>query len=197
MRKILKMEKFEHEEKIKKKQNIFKNEYKTELINEIDDRKGKNNYLYLRRVYRPLPRWTFGKSGKRNRTRSFKLDRIAGAYWRGDEKNKMLTRIYGLAFETEKELDGLFKNVEEAEKRDHRKLGKELDLFVFSELVGPGFPLYTFKGTTVLNREIIKLYQRTSKRNWISGSANSKHESALNFLKFPAIMKNIKKICLR
>ena len=86
---------------------------------------------------------------------SFKLSRLAGAYWRGDEKNKMLTRIYGLAFSSKNELEDYEKQQEEARKRDHKKLGKELGLFVFSELVGPGLPLYTFKGATV-RREIIK-----------------------------------------
>lgn len=86
----------------------------------------------------------------------FKLDRIAGAYWRGDEKNKMLTRIYGLAFETEKGLDEYLTLIEEAKKRDHRKLGKDLGLFVFSDLVGPGLPLWTPKGTIV--RELLNDY---------------------------------------
>jgi len=80
---------------------------------------------------------------------AFRLTKIAGAYWKGDEKNKMLQRIYGVAFENKKELDEYLKMLEEAEKRDHRKLGKELDLFCFSDLVGPGLPLYTPKGTTI------------------------------------------------
>ena len=83
------------------------------------------------------------------RQAGFKLDKIAGAYWKGDEKNPMLQRIYGLAFETKEELGNFIKQREEAEKRDHRKLGKELDLFVFSDLVGPGLPLYTPKGTAI------------------------------------------------
>ncbi len=78
---------------------------------------------------------------------AFKLDRVAGAYWRGDEKREMLTRIYGVAFETEEELNKYFEQQEEAKKRDHRKLGKELDLFAFSELVGSGLPLFTPRGT--------------------------------------------------
>lgn len=82
---------------------------------------------------------------------AFKLDRIAGAYWRGDEKNKMLTRIYGLSFETKKDLDAYTEQIEEAKKRDHRKLGKELDLFTFSELIGPGLPLWTPRGTLLRN----------------------------------------------
>ncbi|MDO8663949.1 MAG: threonine--tRNA ligase, partial [Candidatus Liptonbacteria bacterium] len=78
---------------------------------------------------------------------AWKLERVAGAYWRGDEKNKMLTRIYGLAFNTKDELVRYIVQVEEAKKRDHKKLGKELDLFTFSDLVGAGLPLWTPKGT--------------------------------------------------
>lgn len=81
--------------------------------------------------------------------KAFKLLSIAGAYWHGDEKNKMLTRIYGTAFETQEELDKYVSLVEEARKRDHRKLGKELDLFSFSDLVGSGLPLYSPKGSFV------------------------------------------------
>ena len=77
---------------------------------------------------------------------AFKLDRLAGAYWRGDEKREMLTRIYGLAFNTEEGLQAYLDQQEEAKKRDHRKLGKELDLFCFSDLVGSGLPLFTPRG---------------------------------------------------
>ncbi len=76
----------------------------------------------------------------------FKLLKVAGAYWRGDEKNKMLTRIYGTAWETQEELDAYLFQQEEAKKRDHRKLGKELELFLISPSVGSGFPLYMPKG---------------------------------------------------
>ena len=91
---------------------------------------------------------------------SFKLTKIAGAYWRGDEKNKMLTRIYGLCFEEKNKLEEYLKNLAEAKKRDHRKLGKELDLFCFSNLVGPGLPLFTPKGVIIideLKKEIEKI----------------------------------------
>lgn len=80
---------------------------------------------------------------------AWKLERIAGAYWRGDEKREMLTRIYGLAFQTQAELDEYLAQQEEAKKRDHRKLGKELDLFCNSELVGSGLPLFTPRGTVL------------------------------------------------
>lgn len=81
--------------------------------------------------------------------RYFKLLKLAGAYWRGDEKNKMLTRIYGTVFPTKEELEKYLWQLEEAKKRDHRKIGKELDLFVFSDLVGKGLPLFTPKGTLI------------------------------------------------
>ena len=86
----------------------------------------------------------------------FKLIRVAGAYWRGDEKRQMLTRIYGVAFETQEELDEYLKRQEEAKARDHRKLGKELDLFCFSDLVGAGLPLFSPRGTVL--RDVLANY---------------------------------------
>lgn len=80
---------------------------------------------------------------------AFKLMRISGAYWRGDDKNAQLQRVYGVGFTTKDELKAHLAMLEEAEKRDHRKLGKELDLFVFSDLVGPGLPLFTPRGTII------------------------------------------------
>ena len=84
--------------------------------------------------------------------KAIKLTSIAGAYWRGDEKNKMLTRIYGITFPTQKELDEYLVFLEEAKKRDHRKLGKELELFAFSEKVGMGLPLWLPKGAMLRQR---------------------------------------------
>lgn len=78
---------------------------------------------------------------------AFQLTRLAGAYWRGNEKNAMLTRIYGIAFNTQQELEDYLKRQEDAKARDHRKLGKELDLFCYSPLVGSGLPLFTPRGT--------------------------------------------------
>lgn len=83
------------------------------------------------------------------KVKAFKLLSIAGAYWHGDEKNKMLTRIYGTAFENKEQLAEFVRLQEEAVKRDHRKLGKELGLFTFSELIGSGLPLYTPKGAMI------------------------------------------------
>ena len=84
-----------------------------------------------------------GKAG------AFKLMRVSGAYWRGNENNPQLQRVYGVAFTTDEELKAYLAMLEEAEKRDHRKLGRELDLFVFSDLVGPGLPLFTPRGTLI------------------------------------------------
>lgn len=82
---------------------------------------------------------------------AFKLMRVAGAYWRGKEGNPQMQRLYGVAFATKEELNDHLQMLEEAKKRDHRKLGKELDLFIFSDLVGSGLPLYTPRGTTIRN----------------------------------------------
>ena len=80
---------------------------------------------------------------------AFKLMRLSGAYWRGDEHNAQLQRIYGVGFTTKDELNKHLEMLAEAEKRDHRKLGKEMDLFVFSDLVGQGLPLFTPRGTVI------------------------------------------------
>jgi threonyl-tRNA synthetase len=94
---------------------------------------------------------------------AFRLLSIAGAYWKGSEKNQQLTRIYGTAFPTQEELDAHLKMLEEAAKRDHRKLGKELDLFLIDEIVGRGLPLLTPKGTAIrhqMEEFILRLERR-------------------------------------
>lgn len=96
-------------------------------------------------------------------TGPFKLIRVAGAYWRGDEKRPMLTRIYGVAFSTQEELDDYLKCQEEAKARDHRKLGKELDLFCFSDLVGSGLPLFTPRGTIL--RDLLNTFTQSYRVN--------------------------------
>ena len=94
---------------------------------------------------------------------AFKLMRVSGAYWRGNDKNAQMQRLYGVAFNTEKELRIHLEMLEEAKKRDHRKLGQELDLFVFSDLVGPGLPLFTPRGT-ILRDEIGAFSQELQKQ---------------------------------
>ena len=131
---------------------LFKdNKYKQEWLDEIEERKEKATVYWTSDEFVDLCAGPHVSST--GEIGPFKLLSVAGAYWRGDEKNKMLTRIYGTVYSTQKELDNYLSRVEEAKKRDHRKLGKELDLFVFSELVGKGLPMFTKKGT-VIRREL-------------------------------------------
>ncbi|MEI7510736.1 MAG: threonine--tRNA ligase [Candidatus Peregrinibacteria bacterium] len=139
--------------------------YKTELIEEIEKR-GEEVSLYLfgdleKPFYTDLCAGPHLEST--GQLGAFQLVKTAGAYWRGDEKNAMLTRIYGVAFESPEALDHYKKMMEEAEKRDHRKLGKELNLFTFSDLVGPGLPLFTPKGT-VIREELSALLWKLNKK---------------------------------
>lgn len=129
------------------------NPYKTELIGEIAER-GEDITLYTCGGFTDLCRGGHSENpSKEIAPDSFKLSRVAGAYWRGDEKNKMLTRIYGLAFDTKDELVAYETQLEEARKRDHKVIGKEMGLFTFSPLVGAGLPLWTPKGTII--RELL------------------------------------------
>lgn len=93
---------------------------------------------------------------------AFKLHRISGAYWRGNEKNAQMQRVYGVAFPTEKELSNYLEQQEEALKRDHRRIGQEMDLYVISPLVGPGLPLFTPRGT-ILRNELIRFSEELQK----------------------------------
>lgn len=128
-------------------------QYKLELINGLQDGSitfyQQGNFVDLCKGPH-LPHTGFIKA--------IKLLNVAGAYWRGDEKNKMLTRIYGITFPKQKELEEYLHLLEEAKKRDHRKLGKELELFAFSEKVGMGLPLWLPKGT--LLRERLEQFMR-------------------------------------
>ena len=130
-----------------------KQDYKIELIKELPE-SAEISFYDMGDLFTDLCKGPHVKD--LSKIGPFKLVRIAGAYWRGDEKRPMLTRIYGVAFNTEKELDDYLKRQEEAKKRDHRKLGKELDLFCFSDLVGAGLPLFTPRGTTL--RELMANY---------------------------------------
>ncbi|MBD3207918.1 MAG: threonine--tRNA ligase [Candidatus Nealsonbacteria bacterium] len=145
----------------KEAKEIFKDQpYKLELIEELEDEKIS---VYESGDFIDLCKGPHVGSSKEINPKAFMLTNIAGAYWRGDEKNKMLTRIYGVAFDSEKELNDFLKLQEEAQKRDHRKLGEELDLFCFSDLVGPGLPLYTPKGT-FLKDELQKKVEKICRR---------------------------------
>lgn len=123
--------------------------YKIELINDLPDDETISFYDMVspngKVLFSDLCKGPHVESFKE--IGAFKLIRVAGAYWRGDEKREMLSRIYGVAFASEEELNDYLKQQEEAKARDHRKLGKELDLFCFSDLVGAGLPLFTPRGT--------------------------------------------------
>jgi len=143
---------------VKEATDFFKdNQYKKELIEGIQE-SGETITLYTSGSFTDLCRGGHVDTAKAISPDSFKLSSIAGAYWRGDEKNTMLTRIYGIAFDTKDELDAHLVQQEEALKRDHRKLGRELDLFTFSELVGSGLPLFTPRGTAMRQAIINRIY---------------------------------------
>lgn len=127
-------------------------DFKTELINELPEDEVIS--FYQLGDFTDLCKGPHIENAKE--VGAFKLMRVAGAYWRGDENKPMLTRIYGVAFETEDELKEYLERIEEAKARDHRKLGKELDLFCFSDLVGAGLPLFSPRGTVL--REMMSGY---------------------------------------
>jgi threonyl-tRNA synthetase len=154
---------------------FFKNnEYKIELINEIDNRGSADAKALADKE--KITVYTCGgftdlcRGGHLEHPsseidpESFKLDRVAGAYWRGDEKNKMLTRIYGLAFNTKEELNAYLTQRVEAEKRDHRELGKKLELFTFDEEIGKGLPIWLPKGNII--KEELENWAKETERKW-------------------------------
>lgn len=150
MRKILPSWKgFDHKEvsEAEAKEFFAGNQYKLELIDEIA-KKGEKITLYTSGKFTDLCRGGHAEPDEM-KDDAFKIDRIAGAYWRGDEKNKMLTRIYGLAFASKEELEAYINQQEEAKKRDHKKLGRDLKLFTISPLVGSGLPLMQPKGMVI------------------------------------------------
>src|SRR6056297_2361365 len=134
--------------------------YKAELVEELKKEGEKKANYHQLGEFKDLCKGPHVNSTKELDPKAFKLTSLAGAYWRGDENNRMLTRIYGVAFENSEDLQKYLKMVEEAKKRDHRKLGKELDLFCFSDLVGPGLPMFTPKGTVLIN-ELRKKVEET------------------------------------
>lgn len=164
MQELIKMDlKFEREEISKKEtEKIFKNQpFKLELLNELNEKP----VIYKSGDFIDLCAGPHVKSTKEINPDAFKLTKIAGAYWRGSEKNPMLTRVYGIAFETKKELENYLKILEEAEKRDHRKIGKELDLFSFHE-EGPGFPFWHPKGVIIFQELVNFIRKENEKRGY-------------------------------
>lgn len=130
-------------------------EYKLDLLQGLED---GNITFYTQGAFTDLCRGPHIPST--GFIKAVKLTNIAGAYWKGDERNKQLTRIYGVTFPSQKQLDEYLQMLEEAKKRDHRKLGKELGIFVFDDDVGPGLPLWMPNGTVVIE-ELEKLAKET------------------------------------
>jgi len=163
IKKNIKFEKkFISKEEAKK---IFKDQpYKLELIKEIE---GENVSIYESGKFIDLCAGPHIKSTKEIPPNSFKLIKIAGAYWKGDEKNQMLTRIYGLAFSNKKELEDYLLKEKEAEKRDHRLLGQKLELFIIDEEVGTGLPLWTPNGEILRKNIENYLYEELLKEGYL------------------------------
>ena len=140
--------------------------YKLELIEGLE-KGGTDEYgnplkekvdisIYQHDTFTDLCRGPHVESTKEIKQDAFKLMNVAGAYWRGDENNKMLQRIYGTAWESKKDLEAYLHQLEEAKKRDHRKLGKELEIFIFDDEIGPGLPLWLPNGGVMIE-ELEKL----------------------------------------
>jgi threonyl-tRNA synthetase len=158
VKKNLKFEKIEKTPAEAKK--ILKDEpYKLDLLSEI-----KKPIFYKTGNFTEL--CAGPHVGSTGEIKTFKLLKTAGAYWRGDSKNKMLTRIYGTAFESKKELENYLTLLEEAEKRNHLKIGRELDLFSMHE-EGPGFPFFHNKGMIILNELINFWREKHRQRNYL------------------------------
>ena len=154
--------KFELLRKSKKDaEKILKDEpYKLELLRDLKD--GEITF-YQDGSFIDLCKGPHVNSAKE--IKAFKLTKIAGAYWKGDSKNKMLTRIYGVAFLNKDELNKYLINLQEAERRNHIKLGKQLNLFSFQE-EGPGFPFWHPNGTIIYNEVVNFLRREYEKRNY-------------------------------
>ncbi len=134
--------------------------YKYELVSDLKDKGETMVSFYTVGAFTDLCRGPHLENTKEIAPKSFRLQKLAGAYWRGSEKNKMLTRIYGLAFDNAEELKAYDTMMLEAEKRDHRKLGKELDIFMTHEYA-PGMPFFLPKGMIIL-QELIKFVREES-----------------------------------
>ncbi len=144
-----------------KAKTLFKNEpYKLELINELE---GSKAIIYTQGDFTDLCKGPHVKNSKV--LKAFKLTKIAGAYWKGDSKNKMLQRIYGVVFHDKDELKKYLTQLEEAEKRDHRKLGKQLDLFSVHD-EAPGMPFFHDKGTFIFNTLVDFMRNEMKKRGY-------------------------------
>lgn len=144
---------------VEEAKKIFKEKgeiYKLELIEELENKGEKEVSLYFNGDWFDLCKGPHVENTSSINPKGFKLDRVSGAYWRGDEKNKMMQRIYGLYFDTKEELDQYIKQREDAKKRDHRVLGKLMKIYMISDVVGKGLPMLLPRGATL--RRILERY---------------------------------------
>jgi threonyl-tRNA synthetase len=149
---------------IEEAKKIFKNQsFKLKLINELKKENEKKVSVYKTADFTDLCKGPHVNSTKDLDPSSFKLVNIAGAYWKGDEKNPQLQRIYGIAFETKKELKEYLRLQKEMEKRDHRKIGQKMDLFSFQD-IAPGAPFWHPKGMTIV-KELEKYWRKIHDKN--------------------------------
>lgn len=146
------------------KKLFAKQPFKLDLIKEFAEEKKQLTAFRTGDIFEDLCRGGHVKNTNEIDPGSFKLTHLAGAYWRGSEKNPMLTRIYGVAFSTKQELDAYLKMQEEAKKRDHRELGKRLKLFMFDDLVGPGLPLWLPNGVIV--KDELEKFAKETEEQW-------------------------------
>ena len=156
------------------------NPYKLELINEFAQN-DKTITFYESGGFIDLCKGGHVDDARQINPHAFKLTKVSGAYWRGDQSRQQLQRIYGVAFSTRQELQAYLAKVEEAKKRDHRRLGQELDLFTFSDLVGAGLPLYTPRGTVII--EELKSALREMSRDYDMQLVSIPHLAKLELYK--------------
>ncbi|MBE7074632.1 MAG: threonine--tRNA ligase [Clostridiales bacterium] len=180
MKKILNANEPFRREELSREQalELFKNEpYKVELINDLPDEETISVY-YLGDNFVDLCRGPHVENTSKLQSYAYKINRVSGAYWKGSEKNKMLQRVYVYAFPDKKQLTEYINQIEEAKKRDHRKLGKELDLFFFDE-TAPGMAYWLPKGFTMMNT-LIDFWRKEHKtRDYLEFSAPQLNSSVL------------------
>ena len=208
MKKILELakEKNQYKRKFVTKQEAIQyftknnNEYKLELINDLED--GKITFYQQGQFIDLCKGPHIPHTGH---IKAVKLLNVAGAYWKGDEKNKQLTRIYGISFPKQKELSSFLERLEEAKKRDHRKIGKNMSLFMFSKKVGQGLPLWLPKGAYLRSQlvDFMKkhnlnldtnqlLHHILDQKNYmyVPGIMTNMAKTPFNQLKLPMLMKS-------
>lgn len=169
------------------------NPYKLELIEEFAEG-GKQLTFYKSGDFVDLCKGGHADDARDINPKAFKLLRVSGAYWRGDEHRQQLQRLYGVAFATKEDLDQYLEHLEQAKQRDHRKLGKELDIFTSSSLIGAGLPLFTPRGTILRDKlnELAQSYRVKSgyEKVWIPHIAKlDTYKTSGHFEKFPELLR--------